>query len=95
LLKAIAELLIRFIPECFLARLLNGVDCDFELQVFERGVISDGLKGFLEVIGLGVGWKGLDNAAWRCYLQVGLYAQEILFVSGEQGYSKIAVFGVG
>ncbi len=75
--------------------MLDRVDSDFELQVFERGVVSNGLEGFLEVIGLGIGWKGLDNAAWRCCLQVGLYAQEILFVAGKQCYSKIAVFGVG
>lgn len=75
--------------------MLDGIDCDFELQVFEGGVVADFLECVCDVCGHGVGAEGLDYAAGGGVREVGFYAGESVGVAGEEGDGEVAVGGVG
>jgi hypothetical protein len=73
---------------------LNGIDCDFEFQIFERGVVADFLECVLDVGGRGVGAETLDCAAGGGVGKVGFYVGEGFWAAGEEGDGEVAVGGV-
>jgi hypothetical protein len=75
--------------------MLDGVDCNFELEVFEGGVLTDGLEGIFEVGRLGVGGKGLNDRAWGGFREVGAHGGEVFGTAGEEGDCKVPVRGMG
>jgi hypothetical protein len=65
-------------------------DCNFELEVFEGGVLTNGLEGIFEVGRLGVGGKGLNDRAWGGFREVGAHGGE---VSGRRATARFPCEG--
>ena len=75
--------------------MLDGVDSDFELEVFEGGVLADGLEGGLEIVWCGVCRERFDYAPRRSLREIRAYGGEVLRLAGEESDCEIAVGGVG
>ena len=75
--------------------MLDGVDSHFELEVFEGGMLADGLEGGLEVVWCCVCRECFDYAPRRSFRELRAHGGKVLRSASKESDCEIAVVGVG
>ena len=63
--EAADEVVVGFLHEGFLGRVLDAVDGEVEAETLEGGVLLDSGEGLLQGLWAGVGGEGFDGGAGR------------------------------
>ena len=71
--------------------MLDRVNRNFELQILERNMAFDVLKGLFEIYRRGITAKYFYDTVWRRLLERIASAFQRLLATGQQSYCKIAL----